>query len=282
MVDCLIIGSGPAGISAALTLQANGKTFQMFGSKSLSVKITKAEKIHNYPALTDVSGEEFAAALTKQLDAAGIEIVEERVGGVYAMKEKFIVTAGQNSYEGKTVILATGVENASPIEGEEDFLGRGVSYCATCDGFLYKDKTIAIVCTSKRLEHEIEFLLKIAKKAYVVPLYKGLGIHAENAEIIIKKPQKITGGLRVDAFHIGDRELKVDGVFLLKENVSPSALVGGLETEKGHVVVDRAAKTNLKGLFAAGDCTGRPYQYAKAVGEGNVAAHSVVEFLAQK
>ena len=282
MVDCLIIGSGPAGISAALTLQANGKTFQMFGSKSLSVKITKAEKIHNYPALTDVSGEEFAAALTKQLDAAGIEIIEERVGGVYAMKEKFIVTAGQNSYEGKTVILATGVENALPIEGEEDFLGRGVSYCATCDGFLYKDKTIAIVCTSKRLEHEIEFLLKIAKKAYVVPLYKGLGIHSENAEIIIKKPQKITGGLRVDAFHIGDRELKVDGVFLLKENVSPSALVGGLETEKGHVVVDRAAKTNLKGLFAAGDCTGRPYQYAKAVGEGNVAAHSVVEFLAQK
>ena len=282
MVDCLIIGSGPAGISAALTLQANGKTFQMFGSKSLSVKITKAEKIHNYPALTDVSGEEFAAALTKQLDAAGIEIVEERVGGVYAMKEKFIVTAGQNSYEGKTVILATGVENASPIEGEEDFLGRGVSYCATCDGFLYKDKKIAIVCTSKRLEHEIEFLLGIAKKAYVVPLYKGLGIHSENAEIIIKKPQKITGGLRVDAFHIGDRELKVDGVFLLKENVSPSALVGGLETEKGHVVVDRAAKTNLKGLFAAGDCTGRPYQYAKAVGEGNVAAHSVVEFLAQK
>ena len=278
MVDCLIIGSGPAGISAALTLQANGKTFQMFGSKSLSVKITKAEKIHNYPALTDVSGEEFAAALTKQLDAAGIEIVEERVGGVYAMKEKFIVTAGQNSYEGKTVILATGVENASPIEGEEDFLGRGVSYCATCDGFLYKDKTIAIVCTSKRLEHEIEFLLKIAKKAYVVPLYKGLGIHAENAEIIIKKPQKITGGLRVDTFHIGDRELKVDGVFLLKENVSPSALVGGLETEKGHVVVDRAAKTNLKGLFAAGDCTGRPYQYAKAVGEGNIAAHAVSEY----
>ena len=279
MVDCLIIGSGPAGISAALTLQANGKTFQMFGSKSLSVKITKAEKIHNYPALTDVSGEEFAAALTKQLDAAGIEIVEERVGGVYAMKEKFIVTAGQNSYEGKTVILATGVENASPIEGEEEFLGRGVSYCATCDGFLYKDKTIAIVCTSKRLEHEIEFLLGIAKKAYVVPLYKGLGIHAENAEIIIKKPQKITGGLRVDAFHIGDRELKVDGVFLLKENVSPSALVGGLETEKGHVVVDSAAKTNLKGLFAAGDCTGRPYQYAKAVGEGNIAAHAVSEYL---
>ncbi len=281
MLDCLIVGSGPAGISAALTLQANGKTFKIFGSKSLSTKITKAEKIHNYPALTDVSGEAFAAALKSQLDAAGIEIVEERVGGVYAMKDKFILSAGQNSYEGKTVILATGVESAAAIDGEEEFLGRGVSYCATCDGFLYKDKTLAIVCTSKQMEHEIEFLLKIAKKAYVVPLYRGAKIEAENAEIIVKKPQKITGGLRVNAFHIDGKALEVDGVFLLKENVSPSALVGGLATKNGHVEVDRELKTNLKGLFAAGDCTGRPYQYAKAVGEGNVAAHSVVEFLAE-
>lgn len=282
MLDCLIVGSGPAGISAALTLQANGKTFKIFGSKSLSSKITKAEKIHNYPALTDVSGAEFAAALQNQLAAAGIEIVEERVGGVYAMKEKFILSAGQNSYEGKTVILAAGVETAKPIEGEEEFLGRGVSYCATCDGFLYKDKTIAIVCTSKGLEHEIEFLAGIAKKVYALPLYKGAEIRAKNVEIIIKKPQKITGGLRVNGFVVGDRELAVDGVFLLKESVSPAALVGGLKTENGHVIVDRACKTNLKGLFAAGDCTGRPYQYAKAVGEGNVAAHSAVEFLAEK
>ena len=282
MLDCLIIGSGPAGISAALTLQSNGKTFQMFGSKTLSEKITKAEKIHNYPALTDVTGEEFATALKTQLNAANVEILEERVGGVYAMKDKFIVTAGQNTYEAKTVILATGVASGSPIEGEEEFLGRGVSYCATCDGFLYKDKTIAIVCTSKRLEHEIEFLAGIAKKVYAVPLYKGWNIQAENVEVIIKKPKKIAGGLRVNAFHIGEKELAVDGVFLLKESAQPSALVGGLQTENGHVEVDRWCKTNLKGLFAAGDCTGRPYQYAKAVGEGNVAAHSVVEFLAEK
>lgn len=282
MLDCLIIGSGVAGISAALTLQANGKTFKMFGSKSLSTKITKAEKIHNYPALTDVSGEDFAAALKKQLSAAEIEIVEETVGGVYAMKDKFIVMAGQNSYEGRTVILAAGVESAKPIEGEEEYLGRGVSYCATCDGFLYKDKTLAIVCTSKRLENEIEFLSGLAKKAYVVPLYKGAEIKAENTEVIIKRPQKILGGLRVNGIVIGDRTLEVDGVFLLKESVSPAALVGGLKTENGHVVVDRACKTNIKGLFAAGDCTGRPYQYAKAAGEGNVAAHSAVEFLTEQ
>ena len=280
MLDCIIIGSGPAAISAALTLQSNGKTFQIFGRKGLSEKIFRAELVHNYPGLTDVKGEDFTKALQAQLSAANIEIAEQTVGGVYAMKDKFIVMAGENTCESKTVILATGVENGKPIQGEEEFLGRGVSYCATCDGFLYKGKTLAVVCTSKQLEHEIEFLAELAEKAYIVPLYKGADIKAKNIEIIIKRPQKIEGKLRVNSFTVGDRTLAVDAVFILKETVAPSALVGGLETKDGLVVVDRACKTNLKGLFAAGDCTGKPYQYAKAVGEGNVAAHSVVEYLA--
>ena len=281
MLDCIIIGSGLAGISAALTLQSNGKSFQIFGSKGLSTKIAKAEVVHNYPGLTDIGGEAFVKNLQAQLEAANIEVTEQTVGGVYALKEKFIVMAGQDSFECRTVILAAGADGGKPIDGEEEFLGRGVSYCATCDGFLYKGKTLAIVCTSKRLEHEIEFLAELAEKAYIVPLYKGAEIKAENAEIILGRPNKIEGKLRVNSFTVGDRTVAVDGVFLLKESVSPAALVGGLETKDGHVVVDRACKTNLKGLFAAGDCTGRPYQYAKAVGEGNIAAHSVVEFLAE-
>ena len=280
MLDCIIIGSGPAAISAALTLQSNGKTFQIFGRKGLSEKISKAELVHNYPGLPDIKGEDFTKALQAQLSAANIQIAEQTVGGVYAMKDKFIVMAGETTHESKTVILATGVENGKPILGEEEFLGRGVSYCATCDGFLYKGKTIAVVCTSKILEHEIEFLAGIAEKAYIVPLYKGADIKAENIEIIIKRPNKIDGKLRVTSFTVGERTLPVDAVFILRETVAPSALVGGLETKDGVVTVDRACKTNLKGLFAAGDCTGRPYQYAKAVGEGNIAAHSVVEYLA--
>ncbi|MBQ8320548.1 MAG: NAD(P)/FAD-dependent oxidoreductase [Clostridia bacterium] len=280
MVDCLIVGSGIAGISAALTLQANGRSFEIFGSSSLSTKIEKAEMIHNYPGLADVSGKQFVARLKEQLSAAEIAVREETVGGVYAMKDKFIVQAGQNSYEGKTVVLAAGVENVRPIKGEEEFLGRGVSYCATCDGFLYKGKTLAIVCTSARFEHEIEFLAGLAEKAYVFPLYKGAKIEGKNVELLKRLPSEIVGEKRVRAIVVGEEEKEVDGVFLLKESVSPAALVGGLEVSGGHVVVDRHCKTNLKGLFAAGDCTGRPYQYAKAAGEGNVAAFSVLEFLA--
>ena len=163
--------------------------------------------------------------------------------------------------------------------GELEFLGRGVSYCATCDGSLYKDKTIAVVCTSSEHEHEIEYLAKLAKKVYLFPLYKDSHISFENTESILSVPKKIVGGMRAERLIYSDGELSVDGVFMLKASISPSALVMGLETVDGHVNVLRDCSTNLSGLFAAGDCTGRPYQYAKAVGEGNVAAHSAVKYL---
>jgi thioredoxin reductase (NADPH) len=186
------------------------------------------------------------------------------------------------AYEGKTAILAVGVESAGKIDGEVEYTGRGVSYCATCDGALYKGKTIAVVCTSKRFEGEVEYLAKIAQKTYFIPLYKGPEVQAEGLETRVKAPVKVEGALKVQRLVFKDETLDVDGVFMLKESVPPSSLVGGLETKDGHVTVDRHARTNLAGLFAAGDCTGRPYQYAKAVGEGNVAAHSVVEFLREK
>ena len=280
MIDCIIVGSGVAAISAALTLQSNRKSVMIFGTGTLSDKISKAEKIHNYPGLADVSGKEFCEALQNQLRQAELAITQETVSGVYALKDKFSVMTQQgNLYESRTVIVACGVESVKQIEGETEFVGRGVSYCATCDGFLYKDKTIAVVCTTKRLEHEISYLADFAKKVHLIAMYKDVEIQKENVEIIRKMPQKISGGLRVNGLVFADGELAVDGVFMLRESVSPAVLVGGLQMEDNHVAVDRTMATNLPGCFAAGDCTGRPYQYAKAVGEGNIAAHSVSAFL---
>ena len=287
MTDCIIIGSGVAGISAALTLQANGKSFLLFGSSTLSEKIEKAELIRNYPGLSNITGKAFVAALQEQLAQANIPIQEERVAGVYAMKDKFtVLTQEQKAYESRTVILACGVESVKQIEGEEAFSGRGVSYCATCDGFLYKGKTIAVFCTTKRLEHEIGYLADFAEKVYLIPMYKNVEISRENVRIIRKMPVKIDGERRVDKICFAappaediPAELPVNGVFMLRESVSPAILVGGLETKDGHVIVDRDMATNLKGCFAAGDCTGRPYQYAKAVGEGNIAAHAVSKYV---
>ena len=287
MLDCIIVGSGIAGISAALTLKANGKSFLLFGSSALSEKIEKAELIRNYPGLSSVTGKAFVGALQTQLSEMEISVKNEKVAGVYALKDSFsVLTQENNAYESRTVILACGVQSVKSIAGEEEFLGRGVSYCATCDGFLYKGKRIAVLCTSKALEHEIEYLAKIAEKVYVMPIYKNAKIQGENVEIISKMPKEIVGERRAEKLLFGtpinadgETELKIDGIFVLKESLSPSALVGGLQTEKGRVTVARDMATNLKGLFAAGDCTGRPYQYAKAAGEGNVAAHSVTEYL---
>ncbi|MGN0818249.1 MAG: NAD(P)/FAD-dependent oxidoreductase [Candidatus Coproplasma sp.] len=281
MYDCIIIGTGAAGVSAALTLKARSVNFLWLGNKNLSNKISSAERIKNYPGLSSVSGKELNQAFAAQISESGIEITQARVTGVYATGNAFSVACGSEVYEGKTVILATGVEAVKPIEGEENFLGRGVSYCATCDGFLYRGKKIAVVCTSKGLEEEVEYLASIAAEVYLVALYKQVEVSGENITLIRDMPVAITGGMRAEKLVFKDRELPVDGVFMLKEAVAPSTLVPGLKSENGHVVCDRECVTNLDGLFAAGDCTGRPYQYAKAVGEGNVAAHSVIAYLAK-
>ena len=282
MLDCIIVGSGVAGVSAGLTLKANNKSFMIFGSKNLSEKITKAELIRNYVGLSDITGGDFCKQIQAQLKDSDIQIQEEKVSGVYALKDKFgVATQEGGYYESKTVILCTGVESIKLVDGETEFLGRGVSYCATCDGFLYKDKTIAVLCTSKRLEHEIEHLSGFAKKIYVIAMYKPVEVQGENIEIIRKMPVKIDGEKRVEKVVFADKELKVDGVFVLRDSIAPSVLLGGLETVDGHIKTERNMQTNIQGCFSAGDCTGRPYQYAKAVGEGNIAGHSVTEYLSK-
>ena len=282
MFDVAIIGAGPAGISAALTLTALNKKIIWFGSKKLSSKIRAAEQIRNYPGLTDISGENMAKSFTAQIDAMGIEITEKTVTGIYPMGEHFGILCDQEAFDAKTVLLCTGVEAVKPIPGELQFVGRGVSYCATCDGFLYKGKTIAVLCTSKELEHEIEYLATMAQKVYLFPLYKNVEVKAENVQILRAMPTAIEGGMKVEALTAGEEKIAVDGIFMLKQAVTPSVLVYGLAMEGGHVVVDRLCRTNISGCFAAGDCTGKPYQYVKAAGEGNVAAHSAVQYLAEK
>lgn len=280
MVDCIIIGSGVGGISTALTLQANRKSFMIFGVENLSEKIVKAEKIANYPGLFQVSGEEFCSALQNQLQKSDISITQERVSGVYALTDKFgVATQEGGYYEAKTVVLACGVDAIKNIDGEKEFTGKGVSYCATCDGFLYKGKTIAVICTGKRLEHEVEHLVGFADKVYLFALYQGVEIQNEKVELLKKLPKKITGEKRVERVEYAGGEVQVDGVFILRESSLPSTLLDGLQTQDGHVKVDRAMQTNIPGFYAVGDCTGKPYQYAKAVGEGNVAGHSVTAYI---
>ena len=282
MFDCIIIGTGAAGVSAALTLKALKRDFIWIGNPKLSLKINAAEKIKNYAGLYNASGEDMRDAFLRQIEGENIAITEGRVGGVYPVGDGYSVTCGGDVYEGSTVILATGVESVKPVEGETEFLGRGVSYCAACDGFLYRDKVIAVAVEGEEELAEVELLAKYARTVYLFALRKKVSCALPNVQTRAEKFLGVTGDMRVRAVRTDAGELPVDGVFILKGSVAAASLVHGLQSEKGIVTVDRACATNLAGVFAAGDITGRPYQYAKAVGEGNVCAHSVNAYLNAK
>ena len=279
MFDTIIIGTGPAGISAALTLKQLNINFLWIGTNKLSYKINSAEKIRNYPGLSSVSGQEMKEAFLKQINDMNIEILDKQVTGVYDLSTHYAVLCGQDTYEAKTIVLGLGVEAIKPIPGEIELLGQGVSYCATCDGFLYKGKDIIVSSSSKGFEHEVKYLADLAKNVTFIPLYKDYEVENDNVSVIKGMPKKITKENKKIYLDINDSKIEADGIFMLKAAISPAVLVPGLEASEGHIVVDRQMNTNLKGVFACGDCTGRPYQYAKAVGEGNVAAHSVVSYL---
>lgn len=282
MYDCIIIGTGPAGLSAALNLKTYKKSFVWFGSKNLSDKVQKAEKITNYPGFPELTGQELFAHFEDHIQSAGLSITEKTVTNVMSAGNYYMVLADNEIYEAKTLILAMGVMTAKLLKGEDELLGRGVSYCATCDGMFYKDKKIAVLCNDPKYEHEVEYLADLAAKVTYFPLFSDSQVKKENVTISKDFPVKVNGIDRVTGLTLKSGEtLSVDGIFCLRNAIAPSKLIPGLEIENGHIVVDRAQKTNLPGCFAAGDCTGRPYQYTKAVGEGNVAAHSCISYLAE-
>ena len=278
-IDIAIVGSGPAGISAALNAKIRNKTFKVFGTKEISPKLVKAHQINNYLGFYGKSGKEIRDEFAKHLEAMDIEITEEKINNIYSMGDYFALMGSKNTYEATTVILATGVNFGKPLKGEEEYLGRGVGYCATCDAPLYKDKIVTIIAYNKHEESEANFLAQVASKVYYIPMYKEEVEVDESIEIIKDTPVEIVGEQFVQKLILKNNEIETDGLFILRDSISPGQLVPGLELDKNHVQVNRKMATNLKGCFAAGDIVGIPYQYIKAAGEGNIAALSAVSYL---
>lgn len=279
--DVAIIGTGPAGLSAALTLKLHNKEILWFGSEALSDKVGKSEKIANYPGVPMVSGAELNRMFFEQAKEMGLEMTDKRVTNIADMGDRFMLLADNEMYEARTVLLSTGIAAAKGMENEDRLLGSGVSYCATCDGFLYKGKTIAVYCTDERMEHDIKYLEEIAGKLYIYTSF-GYQTDAPNAEILTRPVKKLDGGMKADSMELTDgTKIAIDGIFILRPAITPSTLFSGLALDGAHIKVDENQETNYKGCFAAGDCTGRPYQIAKAVGEGNIAAHAILERLSE-
>lgn len=277
--DIAIIGSGPAGLSAALNAKIRKKKFVIFGNDELSGKLVKAQKINNYLGFYGMSGAEIKEQFDSHIKSMDIKITNERINNIYSMGDYFALIANDKTYEALTVILATGVNFGKPFEGEERLLGKGVGYCATCDAPLYKNKVVTIIAYNKKEESEANFVASIASKVYYIPMYNENMELDPKIEVIKGIPIKIEGQNKVEKLILKDREIETEGLFILRESVSPGQLVPGLKVTENHVEVDRLMKTNLNGCFAAGDIVGMPYQYIKAAGEGNIAALSAVSYL---
>ena len=264
--DIIVLGGGPAGISAALTAHARGRKTLVISNPPGTSSLWKAHVIDNYPGLTGMSGAELLAAMEKGLETKEVPVLTGRVTGIMPMGKQFMVSVGTDVYTAAALILCTGSAQPKAYPGESEYLGRGVSYCATCDGMLYRGRSVAVIGQSADAEEEADFLA-------------GLGCQVEFFDKTRARLFEIRGEDTVKALVADGTEYPVDGVFILRDTVASGVLLPNLALDGGHIAVDRAMKTSIAGVFAAGDCVGRPYQIAKAVGEGNIAALSADTFI---
>lgn len=279
MYDVAIIGRGPAGVSAALNLNIRNKSIIMFGSDSK--KVVSSPEINNYPGLPEIKGTLLSQKLYEHLKNTGAVLSSKRVNAIYSMGNSFSIQAEEEIFEAETVILSVGVDFKKSINGEDIFLGNGVSYCATCDAPLYRGRSVSVIGYNEESVKEANFLSEICHKVYFVP-QMSLDYDFKdknNIEIISDTPVKFEGQNHVKKLLLKDSTLEADCFFIIKDSYPLGSLVPGLEIDGSHVVVNRQMETNIKGLFAAGDVTGKPYQIAKAIGEGQMAAFSAIELL---
>lgn len=280
MYDVIIIGGGPAALSAALNLKIRNKSFVILGGNERVTGLMKAPQIDNYLGMEGISGTELLSGFREHAASMGVEIRKEKAYNILDMGGSFSINTGNEFYEAQSLIIATGHEKANYFDGEKEYLGKGVGYCATCDGPLYRNKPVAIVSENEEGEEEANFLSEICSEVFYIPTYTSETKLNDKVRLIKEKIKGIQGdGAKVRSLSTDKQELAVDAVFIIRDIIPVNQLIEGLELLEGSIKVDRHMATNIAGVFACGDCVGKPYQIAKAVGEGNVASLSAVRYL---
>lgn len=295
MHDLIIVGGGAAGLAAGI-YAARYKLDTVMISKPGGAALD-APWVENYPGFDSISGMELISKFEKQMKGLGIDIIGEDVKGVTKKENKFVVSTNKKDYESKTVILALGREkNKLNVPGEADYSGKGVSYCATCDGPLFGDKVVGVVGGANSAAKSSLLLAEHAKKVYII--YRRDKLRSEpiitekieknkKIEVIYKANVKeIKGENMVNKVILdNEKELELDGLFVEIGSTPSTGFLKGLVdlNENGYVKVDREQKTNIKGVFAAGDVTvggcNRIRQIITSAAEGVLAATAAYEYL---
>ena len=270
--DLAILGCGPAGLSAAINATIRNKKVIVIGSDVCSPPLHKAQKINNYLGIPEGSGGDLLQKFMDHAVIMDIEIINNKATAINEADGGYNILVGDEVVTTRALIIATGIPYRATLPREDFFLGKGLGYCATCDGPIYRNKDVLIIGHGEEAETEANFMAEICSKVYYLPLYKEVGELDKRIEIVNAKPAAIVGNEFVEGLELKDgKSIKVEGIFVLGGETAPDRLVPGLEISNNHIAVNRNQETNLPGVFAAGDCTGPPYQVAKSVGEGQVA-----------
>ncbi len=278
--DLAIIGAGPAGLSALLNAKIRNKSVIIFGTDSPSLE--NSESIKNYLGFGDVSGKELNEAFKKSLEAYDYDKSDQKVQQVYAMGDYFgLMLKNNDMVEATSVIVATGIELKKDLINEDKFFAKGVSYCATCDAALYKGKKVLVIGYNEESLEEANFTSEIVDELIFVNMYKDDIKLNDSIEVINGEvPVEFIGEDRASVLKFkSGKEIAADGFFIIRDSSKPSRLVPSIETDEEHIIVHDNCRTNIRGLYAAGDVAGRPYQINKSVGQGQVAALDAAKYI---
>ena len=275
--DLIVLGSGPAGLAAAVGARGRNKTVLVIGNRWQDSPLAKAVQVDNYLGMPGQTGLQMLEHFHRHAEQMGAEFVVGRALSMMAW-DGFMVTAGSEVYQGKALILATGAQHQTKLPGEEQLLGKGVSYCATCDGMLYRNWPVTVVGRSEDAPQEANYLQSLGCRVTYVSANQPEGLDPKIPFVQAVK-LAVLGEDAVTGLEADGQVIPCDAAFILRQAVASTDLLPELETETGSIRVDRHMKTNLEGVFAAGDCTGAPLQVAKAVGEGHIAALAACEYL---
>ena len=278
MYDIAVIGGGPAGLSAAIQVRARNKSVLVVSGDDRDNPLYKTSRIDNYLGFYNVTGPELLERFRTHAGQMGAERRDGRVLNLLAVGGAYYLSIGSEVEQARAVVLATGVVRAKKYPGEAERLGAGVSYCATCDGMLYRGREIAVVGKTADAPHEANYLRELGCRVTYVSDRPPEGLHSD-IPFVKAIRLEVLGEKKVEALRAGSVTLPCEGVFILRPSMAPADLLPGLALEGGYIKTDRNMATNLPGVFAAGDCTGLPLQVSKAVGEGQVAGHRASEYV---
>ena len=279
MYDVIVVGSGPAGISAALYLKRAKKNVLIISKGEGALK--KADKIENYYGIESITGEELYKTGLKQAERLGVLIENDEVTNI-SLDGYFVITTVNSEFEAKNVIIATGTNRVTPnIKGIKEFEGKGVSYCAVCDGFFYKGKNVAVVGSGNYAIHEANQLKNVANSVTILTNGGKIVQNRDTADFDIEEEEirEFRGDNSIEEIEFdNNRTKKIDGVFIAMGTASSTDLARkiGAVVKNNNIVVNENMQTTVKGLYACGDCTGGLLQVSKAVYEGAKAAVTII------